>query len=138
MSDEESEIPKSKFWAIRINFTRFHPKDKCGFQEAYDFTRIMLEQRLSRRTYVRNATYQLERGKNQIRHWQLYVEFKTSYNKYQVKSTLGLLPGEYWQPCDSPEDYRNYCRKDATRIAGPFEWPRPISSNALSKIVKYI
>lgn len=130
--------PKTQFWSVRINELRLKEEDKLGFQDKYTLTNDMIIRKLRHRGYVSRATYQLESSDGGTPHWQCHIEFFKKMNKYQVKSILGLLKGEYWMPCVDREFSEAYCRKHRTRIAGPYTFPTTPRVNALEKIIEYV
>lgn len=74
---------------------------------------------------VRYCVYQEERGENGVRHYQGYVELSAPQRMSYMKK---LLPRAHWEKRKRTRDEcRNYCMKEDTRIAGPFEigeWQR--------------
>lgn len=71
---------------------------------------------------LRYGLYQIEQGQNGTRHIQGYLEFYHSKTMGGVK----LLPGLSTAHCEprrgSREQAAAYCRKEDTRISGPFEF----------------
>lgn len=69
---------------------------------------------------VRYAIYQLERGASGTPHYQGYVEF---YGPTRLRSCRELMPTAHWEPRRGTRDEaRDYCRKEDSRIEGPFEF----------------
>lgn len=72
--------------------------------------------------HVRYVIYQLERGEQQQRfHLQGYVELSASQRRSYVRRLIS--DSAHWEPRRGTRDEaRNYCRKEDTRIAGPWEF----------------
>lgn len=68
---------------------------------------------------VRYCVYQEERGTNNVRHYQGYVELK---NPQRLSYLKKLLPGAHWEARRGTRDQaKAYSMKEDTRTEGPFE-----------------
>ncbi len=65
------------------------------------------------------ATFQLERGKEGTEHAQVYIQFA---KKLRLSGVIKVLPGHWEISRGTPEQARDYCRKDDTRVRGPWEY----------------
>lgn len=70
------------------------------------------------------CVWQRERAPHTGRlHVQLYLELKRPQRHSWFPNKLGLAPGDYWAGIKrgSRDDARKYCRKDESRVEGPWE-----------------
>lgn len=68
---------------------------------------------------VRYAIYQLESGDSGTRHYQGYVEFS---NPVRLGTCRSLIPGAHWETRrGTREQARDYCKKEESRLDGPWE-----------------
>ncbi len=75
---------------------------------------------------ITDVWYQLERGQGGNLHWQ--YTFHTIGKQQRFSYWWKRLPfvvGEYIDGCKSGEICIAYCKKEATRVQGPYEWHRP-------------
>lgn len=73
---------------------------------------------------VRYICFQQERGKGGHDHYQGYVEFKRSYRLNDVRRRV--CDSAHWEPRrGTAAEAIAYCKKDDTRIAGPWESGKP-------------
>ncbi len=73
-------------------------------------------------TDVRYAIWQLEVGDSGTPHYQAYVEFKKAMT---LHACARLHPAGHWEPRrGTREGAREYCRKEESRTAGPWEHGR--------------
>jgi len=70
---------------------------------------------------VKYVVWQLEQGENETPHYQIYVQFDKQFSLSTLKA---LLPaGLHLEPRKkSHAQARDYCKKEDTRIAGPWEF----------------
>lgn len=79
--------------------------------------------RLEALKYVRYYIFQLEKGDSGTPHLQGYIEFSKPSRPGKV---VRALPGAHIEKrCGTAEEAVAYCRKDDTRISGPFVWGTP-------------
>lgn len=67
---------------------------------------------------IHYACWQFEMGEEGTLHIQAYVNFARQTRWNQVRE---ILPNAYWQLCIDPISARDYCRKEESRIEGPYE-----------------
>lgn len=70
---------------------------------------------------VRYAVWQLERGEDGTRHLQGYVEFSRPMSFAGIKRVLGGT-AHVEARRGTRDQAREYCRKEATRVGGPWEY----------------
>lgn len=72
---------------------------------------------------LRYAVFQRERGANGTEHIQGYFEFKSKLRITQILK-LPSFPASHLEPARGTRDEsRDYCMKEDTRVAGPYEYP---------------
>lgn len=75
---------------------------------------------------VKYATWQLEQGEEEMtRHLQIYVELTASVRFSYLRDKVFKHPVHCEARAGSREQAREYCRKEKTRIAGPWEFGGP-------------
>ncbi len=68
---------------------------------------------------VRYAIFQEEKGDNETPHYQGYVELS---NSQRLAAMRKMIPGAHWESRRGTRDQaRDYCRKEDSRINGPWE-----------------
>jgi len=72
--------------------------------------------------HVTYVIYQEEIGENGTPHLQGYVQFAKTRTLATVRSLDGLVGAHFEIAKGSPEQNKNYCSKDDTRIDGPYEY----------------
>lgn len=74
---------------------------------------------------IRYAIWQKEKGENGTEHYQGYIEFN---GQHRLAFCKNILPQAHFEPRKGTrEQARDYCRKEDTRIEGPWEvgeWKR--------------
>lgn len=68
---------------------------------------------------IKYCCWQVERGEEGTVHAQVYVQL---FNRCSVVGMTKILPGHWEIQRGSNEDGRNYCRKEDTRVRGPWEF----------------
>lgn len=92
-------MSKSKFWCFTIN----NPE----------------EESLEQWKDVIYRVHQLEKGENETPHFQGFVIFSGRKSLTQLKK---INPRAHWERTKgTPDEARNYCMKEDTRIKGPWE-----------------
>lgn len=110
-----AENPYGSYFLITINNPTMTP--------------ALLEETISKKAAAKYFTFQKEQGENGTPHYQCYLETSKSVRLSTIRSWVeGHVIAVKPQPGDQG-DYtrmrircRNYCRKDETRIEGPWEW----------------
>ncbi|AUM61900.1 Rep [uncultured virus] len=122
ISDERSETvdgnarTSSKNWVYTIN-------NLDGYLSSigdgtFDCSRLWTSLRRASSTF-KYSICQLERASTDKRHLQGYVEFTGTVNFKRLRS---ILPGVHFEVRRGTRDQaRDYCKKEDTRIAGPWE-----------------
>ncbi len=80
----------------------------------------------AREADITDVWYQLERGRGGNLHWQ--YTFHTDGEQQRFSYWFKRLPfvvGEYIDGCKNHDICVKYCRKEFTRVQGPYEWHRP-------------
>ncbi len=71
---------------------------------------------------LRYGIYQLERGAEGTEHWQGYLEFSVTKRLAALRRIHGLAGAHFERRRGTADEARNYCRKEDTRLAGPYEF----------------
>lgn len=73
-------------------------------------------------TALKYCLFQVERGSETGReHIQIFLQLREKKRFSWLKNFFGSNQ-DHWEPARSPAKSRNYCKKEETRVAGPFEY----------------
>lgn len=95
--------PEAKYWILTEN----NPEGNCDviFAELYAMKKISY------------ACWQLEIGENGTEHFQIFLAFE---KKTRLSVIQKILPGCHAEIARNPAEAAEYCRKEDTRIEGPW------------------
>lgn len=111
--------------------------EKCGMKKCYwlrCFADANKELFFEQSPSIKEAIYQLEKGKEGTLHWQCYVSLHKAQRMTKIAKELKLVKGTWFMGPILPKigelsnkqaisRYKAYCQKKETRIRGPFFYP---------------
>jgi hypothetical protein len=78
---------------------------------------------------AKEYVFQLEKGESGTPHYQGFVSMVARQRATAMKK---ILPRAHWEQAKNPGAARNYCRKEESRVDGPWEWKRGKGENRMT------